>query len=104
MKPRTDIYETEGRYCIAMELPGITREEIALRIENDRLIVEHTTKENEETEPSIEHEWSVGDFRREFFLAPEIDRTAIDATMRDGLLEVCLRPAAKQNTFHIHIN
>ena len=40
--PPSDIYETESGYLIAIDLPGIKREELQIDIDENRLIVKGT--------------------------------------------------------------
>ncbi|HXG57201.1 MAG TPA: Hsp20/alpha crystallin family protein [Vicinamibacterales bacterium] len=102
--PPIDVYETSERYVIAAELPGLTREQIELAMEDSRLTIRG---ERVEARPSGEaHYHQVerghGAFSRTFEFADKIDVERVTADLTDGVLTVTLPklapPAARKIT------
>ncbi len=90
--PVADVYETSRMLCLDLELPGLKQEQIELRLDGDELVVEGTREMDREQEGEQFHrvERSYGKFSRRFRLPSTVDREAIDATYRHGLLRVTL--------------
>jgi len=94
--PFTDIFETEDSLVVVMEMPGVDRNDIEVRVEKDILSVEgqiHFGK-YENLKP-VYTEYNVGHFSRSFSLSNEIDQTGIGARVVDGVLTLTL-PKAKE--------
>ena len=90
--PVADIYETPEMLCLDLELPGLKQEQIELRLDGDELVVEGAREMVREQEGEQFHrvERSYGKFSRRFRLPSTVDRDAIEATYRHGLLRVTL--------------
>jgi HSP20 family protein len=97
--PPVDILEEEGALTLNVELPGLKREDISIRVEDQVLTICGERKpDTEETRRNYHRvERSYGKFSRSFTLNRQIDVTGIDARFRDGVLTVSLpkREAAK---------
>jgi HSP20 family molecular chaperone IbpA len=92
-----DVAETDTQYWITAELPGVPLENVKLEIEGEVLTLSAVKRPIEEDDRrNYRHvERRYGTFSRAFRLPSTIDRTAIDATMKDGVLSVRL-PKAEQ--------
>ena len=88
--PVSDIYDGERAFAICLELPGIAQDEIDLRLEAGDLVVEGSREMDRENDGEQFHrvERAYGKFSRRFHLPPGVDRGAVRATYRDGLLLV----------------
>ena len=88
--PATDIYETEKEYVFKLEVPGLSRDNIQIEFKQDTLIVKG--ERNEETEVKKEDyhriERCCGSFTRSFHIPQNIDDKKIEATMKEGILEL----------------
>src|SRR5690242_21857817 len=96
--PSTDIFESGDALKIVMEVPGVTKEAVNVKIENDVLSVEcriETTNYNE-LEP-LYTEYPIGHFARSFTLPGQVDQQNITAQLEDGVLTLTLnkRPELK---------
>jgi len=94
--PPTDIFETDDALTVVMELPGVEKSAMDIRIENDILRVEapiDVTK-YEGLEP-LYTEYNVGHFARSFTLSDKIDQQHINAQLADGLLTLTLKKASQ---------
>ena len=90
--PLGDVYETPEALVICLELPGLPLERIDLRIDGDELVVEGEREVEREQAGERHHrmERSYGRFSRRFNLPSNVDRDAIEASYRDGTLQVRL--------------
>ena len=90
--PPIDVYETDDRYVIAAELPGLTREEIELAMEDSRLTIRG--RRTEATPAGDVHYHQVerghGAFARSFDFADRVDVERVTADLTDGVLTVSL--------------
>jgi len=94
--PYTDIYETADAVVVAMEMPGVERSAIDIRLDKGVLTVTGNIdpKRYEELAP-IYSEYNVGNFIRSFTLSTKIASEDISASVGDGVLTVRL-PKAKE--------
>ena len=94
--PYTDIYETADAVVVAMEMPGVERSAIDIRLDKGVLTVTGNIdpKRYEELAP-IYSEYNVGNFIRSFTLSTKIASEDISASIGDGVLTVRL-PKAKE--------
>jgi HSP20 family protein len=90
--PPTDLKETAGAHLLAIELPGLTREDVDLSIAGDSLVVcGHKAEESEDASATYRvSERRYGRFERVFPLPPDVDRGRIAAQFRDGVLKITL--------------
>jgi len=86
ISPEVNIYETENGYTLEAEMPGVTREQLEVTLENNALtLVGHRT-DNPPPGTALYRESQPADFRRVFELDPAIDSQKIRAQMNQGLL------------------
>jgi HSP20 family protein len=96
--PLTDILETSDALKIMMEVPGVPRDAVDVKIENEVLSIEgriETTNYNG-FEP-LYTEYPIGHFARSFTLPSQVDQHNITAHLEDGVLTLTLnkRPESK---------
>jgi len=99
--PAADLRETNQAYELALELPGVTREDIDISLAHDALtVVGHKAEETQEGAGAYRvSERRYGHFERSFPLPEDIDRAAIKAAFRDGVLHVTL-PKTREAAAH----
>ncbi|HTZ77893.1 MAG TPA: Hsp20/alpha crystallin family protein [Stellaceae bacterium] len=92
--PTTDIYETADALTVVMELPGVEKEDLDVKLEEDVLRVEARIdfSKYEGLEP-LYTEYNVGHFARSFTLSDRIDQQEIAAQLDDGVLTLTLKKA-----------
>jgi HSP20 family protein len=97
--PPVDIYETDDAFMLKAELPGFTKEDVSIEIHENRLIIRGERKRETEAKEDQYHrlERAYGRFERAFCLPTTVDAEQIQATFKDGVLELRLpkSPAAK---------
>jgi HSP20 family protein len=99
--PYTDIYETKDAVVVAMEVPGVGKPDIDIRLDKGVLTISGNIDPNRyEGLAPIYAEYNVGNFVRTFTLSTKIDSDAISASVADGVLTVRLpktpEPVAKR--------
>jgi HSP20 family protein len=92
--PNTDIFESEDALTVVMEMPGVERKDIDIRIESNVLRVEGRIDfaKYEGLEP-VYTEYNVGHYDRAFTLSDKIDQESISADLEDGVLTLTLKKA-----------
>lgn len=89
--PAVDIDETEDSYMLMAELPGFTKEEISLSLDDGQLIIKAEHKEESEkqqSEGSVLKERRYGSFYRSFNFGKNIKEEDITAKYENGVLEL----------------
>ena len=92
--PRVDIYETDSSLVFESELPGLSRDDIDIELDGDRLTIKGTRKPPEGRD-YVRVERLHGPFHRSFAIGVPVEQGGVTATYRDGVLTVAL-PKAKQ--------
>jgi HSP20 family protein len=92
--PNTDIFESDDALTVVMEMPGVERKDVDIRLENDLLRVEGRIDfaKYEGLEP-VYTEYNVGHYARAFTLSGKIDKDNISADLADGVLTLTLKKA-----------
>ena len=103
--PTTDIVETEKELLIYMDMPGVSRDKLRIRLEKDVIGVngEIDSSPYANLEP-LYTEYNIGHFSRNFELSNEIDQTAIRAEMNDGVLVLTLPKIPEKQPKMIKVN
>ena len=96
--PSAEAAATEESYEIALELPGMSDDEIHLEVDGDRLVVtgEKRAQRQESGKNYYFSERAYGRFRRSFQLPGDADLDAIGAAHKDGVLTVTVPRRASQ--------
>lgn len=90
--PPVDIREKEDALMFAVELPGMTKDDIDITLENNVLTVAGERKFEKETKGEEFHrlERSYGHFTRSFTLPSSIRTDKVDANFENGVLHISL--------------
>ncbi len=88
--PELDIYETQDKFSVVLELPGMTTEDVDITVEDGVLTVSGERKfyneVNEESFHRIERRF--GSFARRITLPQQLDAGKISASMVEGILTI----------------
>jgi HSP20 family protein len=91
--PRLDMTETEQAYEIQAEMPGVEKEDLKVAIDHNRVTIEgecRKANERREGENVVYSERSARKFMRSFSLPTEVDDTAAQAKLENGVLHLTL--------------
>jgi HSP20 family protein len=89
--PAADIYEAENELTVILEMPGVEKSNVEIRVEDGALNVEgrlDLTK-YQGLQP-LYTEYNIGHYARSFRLSSKIEQSKIAAEMKDGVLSLTL--------------
>jgi len=104
--PAADIYETKDEYVFKLELAGLSRDDVNVEFNDNVLSVKGEKKEKNEIKKDDYHrvESYSGTFSRSFTLPKDVDSTKINASMKDGILELRIPKTEERKAKAISIN
>lgn len=89
--PMVDIYETENDFFLIASMPGVTKENVKVKLEDGSLVMMgRISYEEAANRKYVLQENEVGNFYRKFNISESIDRNRIDAKFENGQLSVTL--------------
>ena len=92
--PAVNIQETDDNFMVAVAVPGKTKEDFNIELDNDVLTISSEEKqENEVSENNGKYtrkEFSYSRFKRAFSLPESVDGEKISAAYNNGVLEINL--------------
>jgi HSP20 family protein len=96
--PPVDIQETEDAYRLVAELPGLTRDDVQITLENNvlRLSGERKLEKDTKRENYQRIERTYGAFARSFALPLQVNADGVQAAFENGVLTVTV-PKAEQS-------
>ncbi len=105
-EPTIDVLENEKEFVVKAELPGLSKDDFKLTVENNTLTLEGEKKfeGEEEKEDSHRIERSYGAFKRSFRLTDSVDSKKIKADYKNGVLEITIPKAEKAKPKQIEIS
>ena len=88
--PRVDIAETDNEFIIKAEIPEIKKEDVKVTVDNGVLTISGERKQEKEEKNKKFHrvERYYGSFSRSFTLPNNVDETKIEASFKDGMLNL----------------
>jgi len=88
--PRVDIAETDKEFTIKAEIPEIKKEDVKVTVDNGVLTIRGERKQEKEEKNKKFHriERYYGSFSRSFSLPGNVDETKIEASFKDGMLNL----------------
>ena len=100
--PKADIIEQKESYELSMEVPGLAKEDIEIKVEKKKLLV------SGKLQPADGELWyseyAVGNFERSFTLSDAVDADKIEAKLEQGILILIFskKPEAAPTSISIH--
>lgn len=104
--PSLDIYREKDELVVKAELPGISKKDLDIGLEDDRLTIKAEKKEETVDEDTTHYtrERRFGQYSRSVKLPFHIDAEKTLATFKNGLLEIRLPKAEEAKSKQIEIN
>lgn len=104
--PRVDISETENAHLIEMDLPGVSKEDVEVTVEDGVLKISgERSRSREKSQGDYSRvERSYGRFYRSFRLGQQVDPSDIEATHENGVLTISLPKAEESRPHKIDIS
>ena len=92
--PPADIYETKDSIVVLAEMPGVSSEGVDISLERRVLTIRgHSAANDHSGYQRVYNEFADGDYERVFTLSENIDRDRIEATLKEGVLQLVLPKA-----------
>jgi HSP20 family protein len=91
--PKVDLYELPDRVVLRADVPGVTPEDLDIRIEGGQLLLRGSRRQPQDLDPSslCRLERPFGSFVRRYALPDSVDTDGVRANCHDGVLEIVLR-------------
>jgi HSP20 family protein len=104
--PPVDIYERDDGLVIKAELPGVSKDDVSIDVHQNTLILRGQRKHEADVKDEQYHrvERTYGTFQRSFVLPTMVDQEKVQATFKNGVLELHLPKleSAKPRRIAIH--
>ncbi len=103
-RPSVDIMDTPGDVVLMADVPGVDESHLDVTLDKNVLTirggVEHPSLEGY---TPVRMEYGFGDFERVFTVSDDVNRDAIDATVKDGVLQLKLPKTAQSARRKINV-
>jgi HSP20 family protein len=88
--PRVDITETDKEFVIKVEIPEVNKEDVKVTVDSGVLTIRGERKQEKEEKNKKFHrvERFYGSFARSFTLPDNVDDAKIEASFKDGVLNL----------------
>lgn len=103
--PAVDIYETPEGLVVKADLPGVAKDGLDLRVENNLLTIRGRAVHVTPGDP-LYREYELAHFFRQFELSDRVDQRKISAELKNGVLTLNLPKAeeAKPRRIDVHVS
>jgi len=103
--PAVDVLENENESVIVAEIPGVAKEDVSVTLERNILTFSGERKAVQVPENArvLLHEQKVRSFRRSLRIPHDVERSAISASLENGLLRIVLPKAEEARATQIEI-
>jgi HSP20 family protein len=103
--PAVDVREDEDRFFLEAELPGMTEKDVNINVENNMLTISSKKEEerNEEKKGYVLKERKSAEFSRSFMLPKNVKAEKIEASMKNGVLNLVIPKAEEAKPKKIEI-
>jgi HSP20 family molecular chaperone IbpA len=103
--PVTDIFETDQALTMILEMPGVDKDSVDVRVENDILSIEGQVDLSKyQGLGPLYIEYNVGNYARSFQLSSKIEQDGITAELKDGVMTLVLPKAEKAKPRRISVS
>ena len=89
--PFVDVYETDDDFHLVANMPGVTRDDVKLKLEEESLsIFGKVNYKDLKNRKYILNENEIGNYYRKFRISNSVDETKIEARFENGQLTIKL--------------
>jgi HSP20 family protein len=90
IRPLANICEEQDKVLLSLEMPGVTKENVSLKVENNELQITGRRSEPQTDDNYLIRERRDGDYFQAYTLDNTINQDSIEAEMDSGILLVSL--------------
>lgn len=103
--PLVDVTENDHAYLLNIELPGVSRNDVKIVVQDNQLTIRGEKKQEKESNNSNYHrvERSYGSFQRTFTLPTTVRAEKIEANYNDGVLTITVPKAEEAKAKEIEV-
>lgn len=103
--PRADLSETDDAYVIAIDLPGVNRDDLEITVEDGTLKIsgERSMRDEQQSGQFYRIERAYGRFFRSFNFGSNVDPDNIEAQFDDGVLTLHVGKAEERKPRRIEV-
>jgi HSP20 family protein len=103
--PVADIFETDQSLTVILEMPGVNKDSVDIKVENDVLTIEGWIDSGryEGLQP-LYTEYNIGNYARSFQLSSKINQDQISAELKDGVMTLVLPKSEKAKPRKISVS
>lgn len=103
--PDVDVTEEKDRILVRADLPGVKQEDISVELSEGMLTIKGERKHEAETKEGKTYrlERSYGSFLRSFTVPAGVDPAKVEATYKNGVLEIALAKRAEAKAKQIKV-
>jgi len=103
--PQLDVSETDSNYYISLDLPGVSKKDIDLKVDNNILTVKGKKQFDKEHKDNnfYTRERFYGDFQRSVNLPADANTDQVDTNFKDGVLQITVPKDANSHVKSIEI-
>ena len=89
-KPLVDVYQTADGLAIAVDLPGVAKNDVSVEVKNNVLTIrgERRVASDIDEESYVRRERCCGTFQRSFAMKAAVSPDKINAKFKDGVLTI----------------
>jgi HSP20 family protein len=102
--PYVNLYEKDDNIELAVLAPGVKVEDVNLQLIDNSIMIEIEKKSDHKESPYIRKERSFGSYKKAVKLPFKVDPDKIEASMKDGILNVKLVKSEEAKPKKITIN
>jgi HSP20 family protein len=103
-RPSVDILDTPNEVLLVADVPGVDEAHLDVTLDKNVLTIHGTVEQPSfEGHTPVRTEYAVGDFERVFTLSEDVSREGIDATVKDGVLQLRLPKTARSQRRKINV-
>ena len=98
-KMKCDIYESEGKYHIEIDIPGFRKDEIKIECNKGNIVItaEKSDEQKDEDKKYLRRERVYGKYQRSFYLG-DIVEDEIEASFDNGILHIVVPKLEEKET------
>ena len=100
--PPVDIYETPDGLVVMADLPGVTKDALDVRVDNNILTLRGIARHHS-TGDAVHREYELINFFRQFELGEKINQGKISAELKHGVLTLSLPKAEEAKPRHVEV-
>jgi len=103
-RPAVDIVDSAAEVVVVADLPGVDESHLDVTLDKNVLTI-HGSVERPTYEgyTAVRSEYGIGDFERVFTVSEDVDRDKIEATVKDGVLQLKLPKTAQSARRKINV-